>query len=168
MECSTQKKWFCRMLIILIACACLGGMLLIGRCVKSTDADYPWPYVVFVDRPVQLTDWESVEELEGFLENDDTDSVIRLVAGADGNVNFNGQCEDRAFQLRGSAESICKRLETEILNKTECIKYQQYYKGNPYNLPAGGGHMICKAIIGNDVYFVEPSNDAIWLAYYLD
>ena len=162
MESSTKKVWFRRTLLVLIACACLGGALFVGRCVKNADADYPWPYVVFIDRPVVLSNWDSVEELQTFL--DETHIRLVIVSGED----FNGQCENLAFQLRDEAAEHGKRLETEILTRAECIKYQRYLTGNAYSLGWNDGHVICKAVVGNAWYFIEPANDAIWKAYYLD
>lgn len=164
MKFNLDDKKFYRLLIVFIACAVLGGMLLVGRCVKGDE--YPLcPYVIFVDRPVQLSDWDSVEELQAFL--DETTIRLVIVSGE----SFNGQCENMAFQLRDKAAEQGKRLETEILTRAECYKYQEYL-GIPYemiwSLKQSDGHVICKAVIGNEVWFIEPSNDNHWIAYYLD
>ena len=164
MKFNLDDKKFYRLLIVFIACAVLGGMLLVGRCVKGNECS-TCPYVIFVDRPVQLSDWESVEELNTFLDL----SIIRLVFIS--GDSFDGQCEDAAFALRDAAERQGKRLETEILTRAECYRYQEHLD-IPYEmiwaLRQNDGHVICKAVIGNEIWFIEPSNDNYWLAYFLD
>jgi len=124
--------------------------------------------VALISSPVvadyeKLHDWNSVEELKTFLEQDDTDRHINLIAGADGIIRFDGQCEDRAFQLRDRAEAIGKRLETEILDRNE------YYKWYRVWIPTNTYHVINKGVIGdNEWWYVEPSTDKIWLGVYLD
>lgn len=106
-----------------------------------------------------------MEELQAFLDNDDTNEVLRLVCRpGTGLVELNNQCEDRAFNLRARASEIGKRLETESLTRTEYIKYY----GDNGGLGVNDGHIINKAIIGNEIWFVEPSTDRVWLVYYLD
>ena len=115
-----------------------------------------------------LSDFESVEALKAFLVVDDTNSHIFLKANKDGVVNLVGVCEEFAFQLRERAELIGKRLDTEILTKQECFKYEGYIESGASRLDVNDGHYICKAVIENEVWFIEPQNDRIWLAYYLD
>ncbi len=118
--------------------------------------------------PVSLTNWESLEELKSFLEVDDTNSTIILTAGATGVVTFSGQCEDFAFQLRGRAEELGKYLDTQILSRTDCLKYSNYLPTGIYSLGLNDGHYINKAIISNEVWYVEPQNDKVWKVYNLD
>jgi len=115
--------------------------------------------VEYIPKPQDFT---SLEELELFLEADDTDSHIFLTCGADGKVAFNNQCEDLAFQLRDRAEDIGKRLETEVLDRNE------YYKWYRIWLPKDTYHVIVKAVIGNDWYYIEPGTDKCWIGLYLD
>jgi len=129
--------------------------------------------IIYVDKEVEYVDKElspfsSVDELEQFLLGDDTDIHIFLTADSDGVVTYDGQCEDFAFQLRDRAKEIGKLLETETMTKAECVKYRQYIDEDISVLGANDGHYINKAVIGNEVWFVEPGNDRIWLAYYLD
>ncbi len=152
-----------RIIIILIVCAVLFTVG-IGSYAKASENS--WPYIVFIDRP--STDWESVEELEAFLETDDTDSVIRFNFSFDVGIQRYGDCEDRAFQLREAAFQTGKRLESEILTRSECIQWREHL-GITY-LEARGidAHVVCKAVIGNTWYFIDPENDEIWPAYLLD
>jgi len=111
---------------------------------------------------------QSLEELKVFLVDDDTDSHIILKADENGIVQFNGQCEDMAFQLQQRADDIGMKLDTEILSKPDAIKWRQYIDGDVYSLGVNDGHYICKAVIGNEVWYISPENDKIWWVYYLD
>jgi len=115
---------------------------------------------------IPQSDWESVDELKAWLKEDEAPLIIK--ADASGNINFNGQCEDVAFQARDRAYQVGKWLDTEILSRAECIKYQKYLPGNAYSLGANDGHYLNKAVINNEVWYVQVDTDTIWLAYYLD
>ena len=114
----------------------------------------------FIDRYRELEDWQSVEQ---FLAMDNTDSKVVFVADNDGVIRLNGQCEDVAFQLRTRAETYGKRLETEALTKSEVLRYYGHTDMYYYDL-----HVVCKAIIGNEIWYIEPSNDKVWFRCYLD
>jgi len=107
---------------------------------------------------VETKDWVSLEELEEFLDNDDTDEVLVFTA----NATFNSSCEERAFQLRKRAFDIGKRLETEDLTPAE---YKKWYGDT---IASDRLHAICKAIIGNEVWYIEPADDRHWIGAYLD
>ena len=115
-----------------------------------------------------LGDFTSWLELTNFLVDDDTDDILFLTAGKDGIIQFNGQCEDYAFQLRNRAKLAGKYLDTEILTWAECYKYRNYLGGDISSLGANDGHYINKAVIGNKVWYIEPQNDNIWHVYNLD
>lgn len=111
---------------------------------------------------IHLEDFENVTELKAFLLEDNTDSMVYLKAGVNGVVKLNSQCEDRAFQLRDAAAEKGKRIETEALGRNEYWKWYGKYLGvNEF-------HMINKAFIGNEVYYIEPSNDKVWVGLRLD
>ena len=110
----------------------------------------------------------SVEELASFLETDNTDNTLFLQAGKDGIIQFNGQCEDYAFNLQKRAKEAGYIMETELLSKTDCIKWKKYIEGDPYSLGYNDAHMIDKVYIGNEVWFIEPANDNKWNPYKLD
>lgn len=126
------------------------------------------PITVEVTREVtvleKLTDFSCIEELEAFLKEDDTNERLFLRADNTGVAKLTGVCEERAFQLRDRAIAEGKRLETEILSYVECVRYSY----DMSNVDGNDGHYINKAVIGNGVYYIEPSTDRIWLAYYLD
>ena len=112
--------------------------------------------------PVTLKDWESPEQLADFLKNDDTDRYVFLRADGSGGISFNGQCEDIALQLRDRAMAIGRYLSIQVLDAKEYEKW--------YGLPVRSDiyHAICMARIGNEFWYIEPSNDKRWLALYLD
>jgi len=116
--------------------------------------------IVEVDKRilVDTNDWVSLAELEAFLDKDDTDEVLVFTA----NATFNSSCEDRAFQLRKRAFDIGKRLEIEVITPAE---YKKWYTDV---IASDKLHAICKAIIGNEVWYVEPADDRIWIGAYLD
>jgi hypothetical protein len=125
---------------------------------------------VEVEVPIVLSDWNSIEELKTFLANDTSDSHVYLTVD-NGVASFNGICEHRAFKLRDNALEIGKRLDTEILTKEECFKYQEclgFSTQTLNELPDNNGHYIVKAIVGNEIWFIEPSNDNVWLCYYVN
>ncbi len=122
------------------------------------------PRVVYVPYLVNIPqDWQSVEELAQFLEADSTDSHIILVANEDGIVYLTDFCEDWAIQLKDRAMKQGKYLALVPLNRNEYKKwYGEWPKPNEY-------HMIAGAIVGdNEFWYIEPSNDEHWLAFYLD
>lgn len=123
----------------------------------------PEPITIIKEVQKPLFDWNSLDELKTFLKEDDTDSHSYFIANEDGEVLLDGRCRVKAEQLRNNAEVIGKRLETESLTRLEYIVY--YDKKWEYG--RWDRHDICKARIGNLVYFVEPQNDKVWLAYYI-
>lgn len=116
-----------------------------------------------IARTQVLEDWDSPEELQAFLAQDDTDSHIVLRCNSQGIAKLNGICEDRAFQLRDNAMAQGKYLSVFPLDRTEYHKwYGVWLKSNQY-------HMICGAKVGdNEFWYIEPGNDKCWLAQYLD
>ena len=113
--------------------------------------------------PIKLENWESVEELKEFLDQDNPDIKILLIANEDGVVAFVDQCEDWAFQLIARAAEKGKRLIFVTINKGQ---YYQYYK-KP--LSEGKVHALVGALVGdNELWYIEPTDDRHWLAFYLD
>ncbi len=112
--------------------------------------------------PVSLKDWDSPEQLADFLKSDDSDQRVILQADNSGQVAFNDQCEDLALQLRDRAMAVGRYLSIQVLNQKECEKW--------YGVPVKPDvyHAICMARIGNEFWYIEPSNDKHWLALNLD
>jgi len=115
-----------------------------------------------VEIPVVLKDWGSLESLEEFLINDDTGKNVILIADSEGKINFDGQCEEYALQLRDRAMVIGMYLSIAVLHPKE---YEKWYgkQANPNQY-----HAICMARIGNEFWYIEPQTDKHWLALYLD
>jgi len=112
---------------------------------------------------IPLEDWASLDELKEFLKEDNTDRHTILIANEKGEVFLDGRCRVKAEQLRDNAFAIGKRLETESLTRTEAIMYFDIgQKLSPWDR-----HEVCKALIGNEIWFVEPSSDQIFMAYYI-
>jgi hypothetical protein len=97
-----------------------------------------------------------------FLKNDYSDRYIILYMNDAGKAAFNGQCEDLAIQLRDRAMAIGRYLSIQVLNPKE---YEKWYG---QSVGSGVYHAICMARIGNEFWYIEPSNDKCWLAVYLD
>ncbi len=110
-------------------------------------------------RYVVLTDWESPEELQAFLAEDDSNRHVYLKAGTDGIIKFDGQCEDLSIQLRDRAMAKGKFLSVIVLHPTEYLKW--------YGVD-GGYHAINMAIIGNEFWYIEPRTDKAWATLRLD
>jgi hypothetical protein len=113
-----------------------------------------------------LEDWQSVEELRAFLDADDTESNVTIISQTGGQISFTGQCEDFALQLRARAAAIGKNLEIIAINSAELNKWKSYF-GNK-SLSNGDYHALNMAIIGNEIWYVEPQQDICWHAMYLD
>lgn len=120
------------------------------------------PQEVPLEVPMKLKDWDSLEQLQNFLANDDTDQRIILSVDSQGQISFSGQCEDYALQLRDRAMAQGMYLSLQALHPAEYQKwYDQPAKSAAY-------HAICMARIGNEFWYIEPANDRVWLAMYLD
>lgn len=116
-----------------------------------------------VEIPVLLKDWESEEELIAFLADDDSDHHLYIRLSADGSSSLENQCEDRAIRLIDNAQGIGKRLFFIPLHPAEYKKW--YGEARPEN----HYHAICGALVGdNGFYYIEPSDDRVWLAQNLD
>ena len=87
--------------------------------------------------PRQLKYFASLEGLKGWLEQDTTDSLIPSYPGFD--------CDDYAYKLQQRAVKDGYIISTELV-----------WKDGQY-------HMLNSALIGKDIYFVEPQDDTVWL-----
>jgi hypothetical protein len=137
-----------------------------GPAVTTLEVDRPVYVVKEIEVPreipVMLKDWDSPEQLAEFLKSDDTDQRLILQANDNGSIELNGQCEDLALQLRDRAMATGRYLSVQVLNPKEYEKW--------YGVAVGSKvyHAICMARIGNEFWYIEPSNDKQWLALYLD
>jgi len=137
---------------------------------ETTAANQTVEYV-WLFRWCPLEPWESIEELKAFLEQDDTDEVFDITAGEDGILNYRGinMCEHDALQLIDRAFAIGKTLHFLPLPRSEYLKWWTKWKSPWKRTPrANEYHAIVLAIIGNDVWYIEPDTDVHFKALKLD
>ena len=97
------------------------------------------PKEVYVPR-----DFNSLSELEIFLKEDQTDKV----------VNPDWDCDDYSRGLQHNALQKGYLMDVQLVGGGRIGRESQ--------------HMICSCCVGNEMYFVEPTNDNIILMMYLD
>ena len=112
--------------------------------------------VVMQEIPVQFRYFDSERELAEFLEQDDTDSVIRFVSQAD----FSYDCDDYARALRRRA------LEQGFLMSLQLVSDGEIFGVKVSDF--AGPHMGNLSMIGNDIYYIEPSTDEFCLVTAVD
>ena len=107
---------------------------------------------VIVEKPIELREFTSLEELKAWLVEDDTDEYVYLVAGEDGVLRTSDKydCDDYALQLQRRAAKSGFLMSATIIEKQ------------------GKSHMINLAIIGNDIYYIEPQTDQVWFHSHKD
>ena len=107
---------------------------------------------VMGEKPIELCEFPSVDELEAWLAEDDTDEYVYLVAGEDGVCRESDKydCDDYALQLQSRAAKSGFLISVTIIEK----------QGKP--------HMINLASIGNDIYYIEPQADRVWFYCHKD
>ena len=89
-------------------------------------------------------EFDNLRELENFLNQDETDKII----------DQDWDCDDYA-----------RALQQRALEKGYLINIQLVGGGR---LGRSNQHMICLCCIGNEMYFIEPTNDEIITMQYLD
>ena len=84
---------------------------------------------------------------------DDTNEYVYLFIGEDGvpRPTDRYDCDDYAIQLQRRAAQSGYLISVTLVDD-----------------PQQGPHMINLAIIGNDIYYVEPQTDEVWFHSYLD
>ena len=103
---------------------------------------------VIVEKPVELREFASLKELKEWLRSDNTDRV-HLIFGNEGTrVNPDFDCDDYAYTLQKAAEKDGYLISIQV----DTMKR----------------HGLNNTFIGNDIYFIEPQTDKVWLAYYRD
>jgi hypothetical protein len=107
----------------------------------------------------KLRDFESTDELKAFLEQSDVDQCVYLTSGQE---LTSYDCEDYAKALRNEAHTKGFHMNIQIV-----WHYRRPDTGEVITR-RNEGHALNSTIIGNEMYFVEPSTDEYWLAAYLD
>lgn len=103
--------------------------------------------IQYVEKPVSFKHFSSLDELTGWLETvrQSTTTVFFSAEGKD----LNYDCDDYALDLQERAMEDGYWLDTQI------------EAGNP-------PHMMNMAIIGNEIYYVEPQTGEVRLVYLID
>ncbi len=106
---------------------------------------------VIVEKEVIVTlalrEFASLQELEDWLKQDKTNVVVFKAQGVSF-VDIEIDCDEYAEALVKAAEKDGYRLSIQIDTKK--------------------GHALNNAFIGNDIYFIEPQTDEVWLEIYRD
>ena len=118
---------------------------------------------IIVEKSVELREFASLEELEGWLAEDRTDGkhiIFRLVKGGTA-INLEGEespnawvdpnfqdCDDYAVALQKEAAKDGYKINVQLDTKKM--------------------HALNSVFIGNKIYFVEPQTDKVWFAYHRD
>lgn len=89
------------------------------------------------------TEFESLAELEAWLAQDETDTTLYIYGSG---CILEYDCDDYAVALSRNALA----------------------DGYSVSLQIEGNHMLNSTIIGNNVYFIEPQTDEVWLWGYRD
>jgi len=107
---------------------------------------------VIVEKPIELREFTSLEELKTWLAEDDTDEYLHLVAGNDGVARPSDKydCDDYALQLQYRAANSGFLISATIIEES----------GRP--------HMVNLACIDNDIYYIEPQTDEVWFHFRKD
>ena len=126
---------------------------------------YPEPYPVIEERivevekvvevPTKIRNFESVEELEAWLDG----FGVWFVGSTDGKT----PCGDWALVLQKRALENEYLLNVDVITRVE---YNNMFK--KMHLEYGVFHAINSAVIGRDVYYIEPQNFEVKLAYWLE
>lgn len=85
---------------------------------------------------IQLDYFETLEELEAWLAQDNTDKLMPSHPDFD--------CDDFAYALQRHAARDGYFISTEIIRQK------------------GRNHMINSALISDEIYFIEPATDEVW------
>lgn len=103
--------------------------------------------IIMPAQPVQITDWESAEELVQFILEDDTNERQWTRDTFD--------CDDFSYQLRDRALAKGKYLSVVY------VAYDEYNSRFDPDLSANGYsyHMINMARVGNTLWLIEPQTD---------
>ena len=104
-----------------------------------------------IEKPIELREFVSLQELVDWLEQNETDTTLYFTVKVDlSNPHSEYDCDDFAYRLQKNALVEGYLMSTEIIVKE------------------GEQHMINSTCIGNDIYFIEPQTDEVWLGSYRD
>ena len=109
---------------------------------------------VITEVAVQLCQFKNVQELIGWLDQDDTDEIMHIARRIDSSLN----CVDCADMLIERAREAGKDVYYQSVDKG----YQRRDTGEVYTT----AHGLCATRIGNVIFYIEPKDDGVWAARY--
>ena len=113
---------------------------------------------VIVEVPMGLRNFENTEELEKWLEDNYVDHAVMLYMGV---KKFD--CDDYALRLIKDAKADGFQLWFQVLPPS----YKRPDTGERIT-KSNEAHALCSAIIGNELYFIEPQTDEYWFVAEVD
>jgi len=136
-----------------------------ARIVETTTVQYidrPVPTVEYIERvkeiPVELRHFSDLEELKQWLQDKRNVATVRFQS-----PNATVDCDDYALELQHEALADGYIMSFEIIGDSE---YNALFK-TPLP-PSQSLHAINLAIIGNDVYYIEPQTYEVVFVVHLD
>ena len=124
--------------------------------------DRPVTVVEYIERikkvPVELRDFNDLEELKQWLENNKNVTAVRFQS-----PNVTLDCDDYALEMQQEALADGYIMSFEIIGESE---YNVLFK-TPLP-PSQSLHAINLVIIGNDAYYIEPQTDEVVFVAQLD
>lgn len=109
------------------------------------------------EQAITLRPFSSGEELKLWLAVNKVDEMpIKTTFGGNG---IDGACEDYALKLQEDA------LKDGYILNFQCFGKGKIPMSNYYVKTA---HAMNSAVIGNEVWLIEPATDECWLAWYLN
>ena len=124
--------------------------------------DRPVTVVEYIERikkvPVELRDFNDLEELKQWLENNKNVTTVRFQS-----PNGTVDCDDYALEMQQKALADGYLISLEIIGPSE---YNGIFKNS--ELPPNTLHAINLVIIGNDAYYIEPQTDEVVFVAQLD
>jgi len=124
--------------------------------------DRPVPVVRYVERvekvPIELRDFSDLEELKRWLEDKMNVTTIYFQL-----PSTEVDCDDYALDMQHKALADGYIMSFEVIGRSE---YNALFKAK---LPDSQSlHAINSAIIGNDVYYIEPQTGEVAFVVHLD
>lgn len=110
-----------------------------------------------VEVPRKLRWFDSVGELEDWLEQNPVDHTKFIYD------HGLGDCDDYALELIEDAKLDGFEMWFQVLHHP----YRQPITGKLLTTKSAD-HAVCSVIISDEVYYIEPQTDEIWLAAYID
>ena len=113
------------------------------------------PFIEYIEIekevPVELKPFESEAELAAWLDTDRTNELPY--------IKDLFECENFALTLINHALKDGHHLSFQVLKNYTRPDTSEFTKGP---------HAVNSAIIGNDIYFIDPQTDEFWVAYILE